>query len=101
MSIVLNVSGPGLDCMAVALAMQRLGLYAHVSANMSVRGLSAIESGCSIVLNDKGDTKLLVRSAWDAIRALDNDIECAFVSSTRFKGCVLDYLSDSNCGGVV
>lgn len=98
MSLNLHVSSKNMNCKTIAKLLLSTGTRGHVFENVSAREHGIIEPGCTVVLSHK-ICKPNVRMLWRQIKQKYN-VDCAYVDSPTFKGCVLDYMQDTKCSGV-
>lgn len=87
-----------MNCKTIAKLLLSTGTRGHVFGNVSTRDHGIVEPGCTIVLSHK-IRKRNVRTLWRQIKQ-KYDVDCAYVDSPRFKGCILDYMLDTKCSGV-
>jgi hypothetical protein len=98
-SLKLSVSGPGICCRQVAEHMQRVGILANTTPNLTNVD-SGIEPGCSVNVHRVSKAALNTQ-VWQPLRA-QFGLSCAHVHVPGvFSGCVYDFLRPSDCPGNV
>ena len=97
---ILSISSKKItSCDIVADFLQKNKIMCSVSENTSVvpyNGVYKIEKGCQISLNShKPD--LIDLKFWNALKE-EFGLTCAHLNvKGKFKGCIYDYLRESNC----
>ena len=91
------VSSKNMSCVEIATTLRELGLAGHVRANATVQPGGQREHGCEIVLRGV-DNRTDAATLWRELkRTRGEELECAYVDTHVFKGCILDYLRPSLC----
>ena len=93
----LYVSGKTLQCEEIVKLMKKSGIAGWVQPNDTIQcknGVCWFEQGCKVLFEDADG----IEKNWDLFQSV-LPIQCGYVHTHSFKGCVLDYLRPSSCVG--
>lgn len=105
MASALNISAENMRCERLATILQDHGIAAHITPNLSVvvkttrHQTTTVEPGCRIVFTREQTFRDDVQRVWPSIRSSVEHVQCGFIESPRFRGCVFDYLAETRCPG--
>lgn len=94
--------GLGTNCSKVVDAMRSLGIAGHVTKNHTVvcddrKGECTVEQGCAIQFASRHQqSRESMRNIWTHL-VQDLPIECGFIQTERFSGCIYDFLKRTDC----
>ena len=95
----LYISSKKLDCHTVVSLLLKFKINGWVHPNQTVRCDKNLncwtENGCHIKLVDELPKKKIVL-AWNKLKN-NLPIDCAYIRTHNFKGCILDFVRESEC----
>lgn len=98
----LSISSKNINsCIDVAKFFAKMDIMCSVTENTTVineNGKMILEKGCRIKMGSHKPEKIN-RNFWNKIKN-EYDLDCAHLHvEGKFKGCIYDYLRESNCPG--
>ena len=98
----ISISRKNLECSDIANFFYNMKIPISLTENKTIicnNDRCWFENGCRIILTDQSLKKDNIKNIWNKLNNKFN-LRCAHIDvGDRYKGCIYDYIANSNCPG--